>query len=135
MAVTISSRLADEILADIESDPAHERCGLLIGNRGTITAIRPAANIHPDPARFFEADPHILIATQRALRGSQAELLGHYHSHPTGDAMPSHWDAKMAAADGRYWLIIGKDRSMTLWQSIASGALYGRFNQLILDIL
>lgn len=108
---------------------------MLIGRKGAIEAIRPVANIHPDPARFFEADPAILVETQRALRGTEQSIIGHYHSHPSGDAMPSHWDANMAAADGRYWLIIGKDHSMMLWQSLASGALHGRFNQLMLDIL
>ena len=135
MVVTISSYLADEILADIAVDLTVERCGLLIGKAGAIDAIRPAANVHANPQRFFELDPVILLETQRVLRGSGQAIIGHYHSHPTGDAMPSHWDAKMAAADDRYWLIIGRDRRMTLWQSQASGALHGRFNQLILDIL
>lgn len=134
MDVEISRALLDDILADVALDSAHERCGLLLGLDGTeITAFVPVANVHPEPARHFELAPRILIEAQRRQREGGAHILGHYHSHPGGVSIPSEVDAEMAAADGRLWLIIGKE-GPRLWQSVAGGVHLGRFNPLNLKV-
>lgn len=107
MIVHIASRLMDRILDDAARNRA-EICGLLLGGAGRIDAITPAANVAPDPVRHFELDPAMLIAAHRAARAGGPGVMGHYHSHPSGDPVPSAIDAACAAPDGSLWLIIGR---------------------------
>ena len=90
-----------------------ECCGLLIGTRdgGTARVARvvAAANVAPEPARHFEVDPKVLLATYRAARDGGEEVLGPYHSHPDGEARPSATDAaraRDAGGAGEAWLIV-----------------------------
>lgn len=126
MAVRISRAVLRAILEDAALSPAAERCGLLFGSRGTVTGWISAANVHPDPARHFELDPAALIAAERAARdGSGPAVAGHYHSHPSGVAVPSQADADAAQGDGRLWLIAGAG-DCRLWRSVDSGSVAAR---------
>lgn len=125
MAVTISRMLLDQIQAIAAADRA-EVCGLLLGVAGRIEAIAPAANVAPDPARHFELDPAALIAAHRAARAGRAQIIGHYHSHPSGVAVPSATDAACAAPDGSLWLIVAGGDAR-LWVAQGDGAGGVRF--------
>lgn len=125
MSVTISRMLLDQIQAIAAADRA-EVCGLLLGAAGRIDGIAPAANVAPDPARHFELDPVALIAAHRVARAGGAQIIGHYHSHPSGVAVPSATDAACAAPDGSLWLIVaGADAR--LWVAQGDGAAGVRF--------
>ena len=87
----------------------HEACGLLLGESGRITDARAAANVHPSPHTHFEIDPQALIDAHRAARAGGPQVLGYYHSHPHGPAVPSATDRAEAAGDGRVWAIIAAD--------------------------
>lgn len=125
MAVTISRMLLDQIQAIAAADQA-EVCGLLLGEAGRIEAIAPAANVASDPARHFELDPAALIAAHRAARAGGAQIIGHYHSHPSGVAVPSATDAACAAPDGSLWLIVAGGDAR-LWVAQGDGAGGVRF--------
>ena len=120
MAVTLSRSLLDRIAALAAADPAREICGLLLGSGGKVEAILPAANVAADPARHFEVDPTVLIAAHRAGRACGPAVVGHFHSHPSGSAIPSADDAAAAAADGALWLIIGGGEAR-LWRAVGEG--------------
>jgi proteasome lid subunit RPN8/RPN11 len=106
MPVTIPAALLDRVLAEAAASPAQEICGLLLGDAHRIDAIVPAANVAADPACWFEIDPAILFAALRAERAGGPRVIGHYHSHPNGSAVPSPRDAA-AAEPGKLWLIVG----------------------------
>lgn len=128
MNVEISRALLDRILADAGASRA-EVCGLLLGWPGRIEAAEPAANVHPDPLRFFELDPAALFAALRRARGGGPVLIGHYHSHPTGLAEPSAVDAAAAdAATGLLWMIIA-DGDVGLFRAAPGGAIHGMFDR------
>lgn len=116
--------LTSGILATLleEAAKAHplECCGLLLGQGDRVDEARPTANVHPDPARHFEIDPAALIAAHRAARGGGAQVLGYYHSHPTGRAEPSATDRAMASGDGRIWAIVA-DQTVRLWRDDPTG--------------
>jgi proteasome lid subunit RPN8/RPN11 len=115
-ALLIAADVLAALLADARSDPAHERCGLLLGSGSVAVGFAPAANVAADPARHFEIDPAVLIAAHREARGGGAAVIGCYHSHPQGCAEPSATDAAMAASDGGYWLIVTGD-DVQAWQT------------------
>ena len=105
-----------------EAQRAHplECCGLLLGQDSVIAEARPAANVHPDPARHFEIDPAALIQAHRAARMGGPQVLGYYHSHPTGRAEPSMTDREMASGDGRIWAIVAQG-AVQLWRDAPEG--------------
>ncbi|MEO8722167.1 MAG: M67 family metallopeptidase [Sphingobium sp.] len=129
MAVDISSEMIGQILALAEVSRDAEVCGLLLGRKDggqeRVEAILPAANVAPDPTRRFELDPAVLLAAHRHARAGGPEIVGHYHSHPSGSVEPSAWDARMAHDDGALWLIVAPP-AYALWR-VADGGLHGRF--------
>ncbi|OHD03992.1 MAG: peptidase [Sphingomonadales bacterium RIFCSPLOWO2_12_FULL_63_15] len=132
MSVTISSLLRDRIVALAAADDG-EICGLLLGQAGWIEAIAPAANVAADPARHFELDPAVLIAAHRAARSGGPKVVGYYHSHPSGVALPSATDAACAMPDGTLWLIVaGKEVRLWIAQPGQEGAV--AFAEALLDI-
>lgn len=133
MIARISSSLHARLLALAAAEPEREVCGLLLG-AGTdlrITALHPAANVAPDPATRFEIDPAALFAVLRGERAGGPALLGHYHSHPRGAAVPSPCDAALAHDPGRLWLICGGG-AVTAWQAVPGGSVHDAFEPVVL---
>jgi proteasome lid subunit RPN8/RPN11 len=83
-----------------------EACGILLGEGGRITEARETVNVHAAPTTHFEIDPQALIDAHRAARAGGPQVLGYFHSHPTGIAAPSATDRACAAHDKRIWAII-----------------------------
>ena len=141
MGLIISTAQLDAICAQARAADARECCGLLLGDPaggrpgGTVTAIMPAANVAADPAHRFEIDPAVLLAAHRAARAGGPAIIGHYHSHPQGDAVPSATDAAMAERRGEIWLIVGGDGSIRAWLAGGSGALHGCFDAVEMTVL
>ncbi|BAV63553.1 M67 family metallopeptidase [Sphingobium cloacae] len=133
MRVSISREDLDRI-RHLAAAGEGEICGLLLGTEGRIEAIRPAANIAPDPARHFELDPALLLAAHREARGGGPRIVGHYHSHPGGVAVPSATDAACARPDGSLWLIVAGSAAR-LWIAGPGERGQVRFAEAALDIL
>lgn len=121
MGYAISSTLLDRLLTEAKNSPRAEVCGLMFGSETLIEAAEASANIAAEPARAFEIDPAALFAAYRRARGGGARVIGHYHSHPSGEAVPSARDAAQAMGDGALWLILTADEAR-LWQSVRVGA-------------
>ena len=97
------------ILAHAAQTHPHECCGLLLGEVAMVTHAQPTANVHPEPARHFEIDPAALIAAHKAERAGGPQVIGYYHSHPSGDPVPSSTDRACAAHDGKLWAIVARE--------------------------
>lgn len=97
-----------------------EACGILLGEGARILEARLAANVHPSPETHFEIDPQALIDAHRAARTGGGEVVGYFHSHPKGQAVPSPTDRACAAGDGRIWAILaGED--VRFWRDGEAG--------------
>ncbi|MBB4152854.1 proteasome lid subunit RPN8/RPN11 [Sphingomonas jinjuensis] len=129
MALTIASELVAQIVAEARSSPGVEICGLLIGERAV-----PCRNVADAPATRFEIDPAALIAAYRDGRRGGPAIVGCYHSHPNGSAVPSPRDAADAAANGWLWLIVGGDGTVKAWRAVKNGAVHGRFDPVALRV-
>lgn len=111
--VVIGRAALDAILAAVRGAYPDECCGLLVGTsedgRAIVSRAVAAANVASEPARRFDVDPGVLLATHRAARAEGTAVLGPYHSHPDGAAVPSPTDAaraRDAGAAGEAWLIV-----------------------------
>jgi len=90
-------------------------CGLIVGRRRSrfVRAIRtvPCENCAPPDARGtrFEIDVRRLIEEERAVRDSEEEVVGFYHSHPDSEPIPSKTDeAYMLLWPDKVWVIVGR---------------------------
>ena len=111
-----------QILAHAAGSPSKEICGLLFGTENSIISALQTTNIADHRADSFEIDPAALFSAIRAGRDGGEQLIGHYHSHPTGSTKPSPRDVEMALDTGRLWLIVA-DGELELWHAAEPGRL------------
>jgi len=105
----VASELIGTMLQAARDVAPEECCGLLVGTLDPaprVLRLVPAANVHPEPRRFFEIDPRTHFDTLRTLRQSGEVLIGHYHSHPAGPARPSPRDLAAVTDAELVWLVI-----------------------------
>lgn len=134
MHCAISRPLLDRLLGEAEAAAGVEICGLLIGKPGLISAFVPVSNAHPEPERAFALDPAEHVAATSRTRAAAKRVLGHYHSHPGGDAAPSSVDAAEAGEEGVYWLILAAGKAR-LWISRSGGPVLEAFEPVELDLI
>ena len=116
----VSGRIVEDIIAHAAHAHPHEACGLLLGTADQIDQATLCANIHPTPLTHFEIDPAALIAAHKVARAGGPQIVGYWHSHPTGTAAPSVTDQANASGDGRIWAIVGA-REVTFWRDAPGG--------------
>ncbi len=109
--------LEREIRAHCEDSSPQEACGLLLGHSGEdgayhITKIIPSPNLSNRPERAFDIDPALIIHHQKQYRAGGDKIIGHYHSHPDGQAQPSRHDREQNYDADLIWLIIQVTDSM-----------------------
>ena len=114
-----------------------EACGLLLGARAgaevSVVAATAARNVAADPKRGFEIDPgHLLAALRRARAGAAPEVVGLWHSHPSGVLLPSAADRAGVSDPAWLWLIVSADGARMAAFLPAPGAPLG-FRQVPLD--
>jgi proteasome lid subunit RPN8/RPN11 len=104
--IQVRRDVIDVMRSDAERELKQECCGLLAGCDGVITVIYPAANGSANPATSYEIAPRDLFRIMREIRAAGLELLGIYHSHPTGDNFPSAPDIERAFySDTAYFIL------------------------------
>ena len=120
MHIEVTRDVIEALEAEARAAHPRECCGIMLGTGGRVDALAPAPNVHPAPERHFEIDPQALIDAHRAAREGGPEVVGYYHSHPVGEAVPSSTDRAMASGDGRIWAIIaGED--LKFWRDAPEG--------------
>ena len=91
----MSRALVEALLEEARRRLPQECCGLLGGHGREVTKILPATNALASPVAY-EIPPRELFDLFRHLRAEKLELVGIYHSHPTGENAPSAHDAERA---------------------------------------
>ena len=67
----------------------------------------PSLNVATgDRVRRFTIAPELLLRAHKRVAGSPFDVVGYYHSHPDGSAIPSERDRE-AAWPGVSYLIVG----------------------------
>lgn len=127
MALEIASEALDAIANEAVRSGGREVCGLLFGSADRVMAAQSCRNVAGDPRTAFEIDPAQLIAAHRATRAGGPQIVGCYHSHPSGAPEPSVRDAEAAVPDGSIWLIVAGGE-VRCWHAVAGGHRHGRFD-------
>jgi proteasome lid subunit RPN8/RPN11 len=100
---TQARAIADHAL----TEAPREVCGIIAGIKSRAVEILPIANVAAEPYHSYTMDARQYVQTLLALEARGLSLLGFYHSHPTGDPIPSDVDVKQATYPQTPYVIIG----------------------------
>lgn len=90
----------------VRQEPLRECCGLLAGRGGIITRAFTATNAAADASKNYEIAAEELFRLMREMRAAGLDLMGIYHSHPSGNNEPSPHDIERAYyPDAAYFVI------------------------------
>lgn len=98
--------MADAILAHSRLSYPNEACGLLAGDAEGLRMVYCLTNAEESASRYTIEPSEHFGALQHAER-SGWELLGAFHSHVHGPAVPSPVDVAEAAEPGWVWIVAG----------------------------
>src|SRR6266851_5165566 len=104
-SVRVRPEILKEMLAHARREPQIECCGLLAGRDGVITEIFPATNALSSATAYEIAAPE-LFDLFRTLRAGNLTHLGHYHSHPSTENVPSPTDIEQACYPDQAYFIV-----------------------------
>lgn len=98
----MTDELARDLVAEAQAGAPNEVCGFVINNWDWISI----PNCHPEPDRHFNMDEQAMLDV--LLRNAH-NVLGIYHSHPSGRKAPSPDDVGLmrnyAVHGFRFWIV------------------------------
>jgi proteasome lid subunit RPN8/RPN11 len=101
-----------------------EACGLLEGAANAVHRVHRLENVAADPRTHFTIDPEAFLRVEHAARACGRTIIGVWHSHPHGSAVPSPID-RASAWPGWSYLIAGvtnaEPAALRSWQLCAGG--------------
>ena len=100
----MSTALAEEMIAHLESERPNEGCGLLGVRDGAVVKVFKMTNASASPVRY-SLDPKQQFAVYQKLEDEGWELGGVYHSHTHTEAFPSPTDVRFASEDVPYVIV------------------------------
>lgn len=90
----------DEIVYRAYNGDGEEVCGVLAGEYGaeasTVSETYAAENVADVPQTRYYVDPEEQLAITETIEDAGLDVVGFYHSHPTGPTGPSETDATRA---------------------------------------
>ncbi len=104
--LTISTVLADELLAHARAEVPNEACGLLSGDLagGTAMAFHPARNAEASPY-VYTVHPDDLVRIVVGIEDAGEDLVAIFHSHTHTPAVPSATDRRSALYPDAFYLL------------------------------
>jgi proteasome lid subunit RPN8/RPN11 len=112
--ISIPAAAWQRIAAAARAAYPEECCGLLVGvvegRAVRVTRVEAAKNVaRPSRRDRFEIDPRRQFALLRTLRGTPERIVGHYHSHPDAEPVPSVVDRDSVFDPTLVWVIVAVD--------------------------
>lgn len=105
-SITLPRTIYYEILYRAQAELVCEVCGLVGGKEGQVSVHLPLANAAADPRTRYAIAPADFVRAYRAIE-QVGDLIGIYHSHPRGTAVPSPVDIAEATWLDVAYLIVG----------------------------
>jgi proteasome lid subunit RPN8/RPN11 len=104
--LTISTSLADELLAHARSEVPLEACGILAGSlaEGRATAYHPARNADASPF-VYTVHPDDLVRIVLGIEDAGKDLVAIFHSHVQSPPVPSATDRRQAMYPDAIYLL------------------------------
>ena len=119
MAMRIAYAVARQIADHAQAAAPDEACGLLAGDRETITRAIPMRNAASEPGDGYRVDPQEQLAALKEIDACKLVWTGVYHSHPRSAPIPSPRDIAEARDAKLLHLIVSLERvkpRLKLWR-------------------
>lgn len=129
--LTLSSQHWQEMLTYVDGQAPLEACGLLAGNSERVEKVIIVRNQAQSPVRFV-MDPYEQLKAFEWIESQGLELLGIFHSHPTGPETASATDVAEAAYEVVHLIWF---RKQDLWQARGFWIKNGRVTEVSLQIV
>lgn len=104
--VHVHERLRQKLMERARAAKPEEACGLLLGRDGRVVDVVQLANDAAVPASEYTLDPLAYMRAERAAERRGLAVVGVWHSHPCGRAVPSETDREAAWPNWVY-IIVG----------------------------
>ncbi|MFQ5408170.1 MAG: M67 family metallopeptidase, partial [Anaerolineales bacterium] len=98
----------DRMVAHVHAGLPNEACGLLGGVGEVVRGVYPIENVAASPVRYT-MDPVAQVRAMVAIENEGWQLLGIFHSHPTGPPHPSPTDIAQAYYPDSVYVICAPD--------------------------
>lgn len=101
----------DTVIGHALSGTPNEICGILGGTNttpdtATVQSVHKAPNAADHPQTEYRIDPETQYELIETIESTDQEVIGFYHSHPTGPPRPSHTDIERATWPGLSYSIV-----------------------------
>jgi proteasome lid subunit RPN8/RPN11 len=103
--VQISRAVVADMLSHARQEAPRECCGLLIGRGDVVNRSVRTTNRDEQPTRYL-IDVAEHFAAIHTARSEGQDVIGAYHSHPSGGAVPSPTDLSEANSGSEFLYVI-----------------------------
>lgn len=107
-SLTLTNEQIQQMIAHVDSQLPLEACGLLAGRGSSVESVLVMTNQAQSPVRYV-MDPIEQLRAFEWIESQGLELLGIFHSHPTGPETVSATDIAEATYDVVYVIVSRAD--------------------------
>jgi proteasome lid subunit RPN8/RPN11 len=104
--IEIRQRIINNIKNHALKDAPKEACGILVGKNSKVEEIYECKNSSESPETNYVIAPSDLLTTLEDLEKESNDIIGFYHSHPTGPDKPSSIDIDRATWEDHSYVIV-----------------------------
>ncbi len=104
---SLSAAQHRQIVDHARAGQPNEICGLIGGWQMVARMVIPLPNVAREPRSRYQVDPEAFISAYRQLEQAGTEVIGLYHSHPSGSPIPSAVDIAEATWPEATYVIVG----------------------------
>ncbi len=127
-SLTLTEEQLQKMLAHVDSHAPLEACGLLAGHDSKVESVLVVTNQAQSPVRYV-MDPIEQLQAFEWIDAKGLDLLGIFHSHPTGPETVSQTDIEQAAYAVVYVILTPVDSS---WRARGFWIEDGKYNEVAL---
>ena len=130
-SLTLTKEQYQKMIAHVESHLPLEACGLLAGHNSKVETVLEVTNQAQSPVRFV-MDPIEQLNAFEWIDSNDMELVGIFHSHPTGPETVSPTDIAEAAYAVVYVIFARLDNT---WRARGFWIKDGVYSEVALQII
>jgi proteasome lid subunit RPN8/RPN11 len=128
--LSLTQEQIQQMIAHVNAHLPYEACGLLAGRGSSVENVLMVTNQAQSPVRYL-MDPIEQLHAFEWIEAQGLDLLGIFHSHPTGPETVSPTDIAEAAYDVVYVIV---SRSNGIWHTRGFWIQDAAYNEVTLQI-
>ena len=130
-SLTLTNEQLQKMIMHVDNHAPLEACGLLAGRGSTVESVIVVQNQAQSPVRYV-MDPIEQLHAFEWIESNGLDLIGIFHSHPTGPETVSPTDIAEAAYAVVYVILARVDGT---WRACGFWIEHGDFREVTLQIL